>query len=497
MKRLAEQHRKRKAGAAALAVGLLASLWGTAQAATLQDLPAGPTKSYILIEGRDALPSPVGYVADQVLDGVVLPSGGWKTPQDLFVDKEGMLFLADTGNNRVLKMKPNGDLLLTIGGDGADGPAALNGPQGVFVWGDGTIFVADTGNNRVAWFRPDGSYMGEVKNLSSPVLEADFNFQPTKIVVDERGMMFIINGGDYRGLMTIDQRGRFRGWSAANRVGFNVNRLFIRFLASEAQKEQITKLLPPPHSNMFLDKRGFIYTVSAFSLRAQIKKLNGTGINTFAERQYGELVRRGWQFTLPKFQDLTVDDQGIVTAIDANSGKVYQYDQEGNQLVIFGGIGDQKGLFRYPSSIEHDKNGLLYIVDSQRNTIQVFRPTEFAQLVHLASRLYYEGRYEESIEPWKQVLLLNANYRLAHRGLGKAGYKQEKWQEAMHEFRLTKGGLGKGGYSDAFGELRHEYMRKNFGIVVLGFVIVVAVAALILRGAQEIVRRDRAARGGF
>ena len=65
------------------------------------------------------------------------------------------IHVADTGNNRIRKVTPEG-AVSTIAGDGtagyADGPAAqsrFNGPIGVAVDKDGNVYVADTYNDRV------------------------------------------------------------------------------------------------------------------------------------------------------------------------------------------------------------------------------------------------------------------------------------------------------------------------------------------------------------
>lgn len=497
----------------------LVAAFGTsaAQAATWVDLPAGPKSSYVFDLQYDGggvklrLPSPVAYVANRVIDGISLGVGVMKGPQDLFVDHEGFVYVADSGNNRILKLDADGNLVLQFG---QDGEGALNNPQGVFVWPfDGTIYVADTGNNRIAKFDPQGNFLEAITAPQSALLEADFNFQPTKLIVDDRGIMYVINGGDYRGLMQIDPRGRFNGWFGANRVGFDLRRVLIRFMASEAQKEQLTRLLPPPHSNLLMGERGYIYTVSQFAFQGQIKKLSSAGVNAFPQRSYGEATRSGFTLQPPKFGDLAVDEKGIVTAVDSQSGRLYQYDQDGNLLAVFGGQGDQLGLFRYPTSVIVDRKGQIWVLDGQRNNIQIFQPTEFAQLVHKASALYQDGQYAEAADPWREVLQLNSNYMLAHRGLGKAYYKLgseiindydrrltewqqavEYWKLAMAEYRL---GYDKQGYSQAFGRIRKEYIRHNFGMSVLWLGLTIFAVWGVFKVAGFIVRRQMAARGGY
>lgn len=77
-------------------------------------------------------------------------------PSDVAVDRHGNVYVADTYNNRVCCISPNGRLRTIAGtgrsGFGGDGGSAakaeLNHPQGVAVGPDG-IYIADTYNNRI------------------------------------------------------------------------------------------------------------------------------------------------------------------------------------------------------------------------------------------------------------------------------------------------------------------------------------------------------------
>lgn len=45
-----------------------------------------------------------------------------------------------------------------------------------------------------------------------------------------------------------------------------------------------------------------------------------------------------------RFIDLCVDENQAIFALDYTSGRVFQYDEEGNLLFVFGGIGNQKAF---------------------------------------------------------------------------------------------------------------------------------------------------------
>lgn len=80
-----------------------------------------------------------------------------RAPSGLAVDASGALHIADTGNHRVCKLLPSGHLL-TIAGRGQKGfagdgfgalGALLDTPRGLAFDGDGNLYIADSGNNRI------------------------------------------------------------------------------------------------------------------------------------------------------------------------------------------------------------------------------------------------------------------------------------------------------------------------------------------------------------
>jgi sugar lactone lactonase YvrE len=72
---------------------------------------------------------------------VAVPASGLKYPQGAAVDAAGDVFIADSGNNRVVKVTPGGTQT-TVG-------TGLNNPYGVAVDKTGDVFIADSGNSRL------------------------------------------------------------------------------------------------------------------------------------------------------------------------------------------------------------------------------------------------------------------------------------------------------------------------------------------------------------
>lgn len=474
-----------------LATALVLAAMGSA---TWGSMASAEDLAWVYDDAADrVLRAPPGYVVDRVIS-VPLAQKGLKAPQDLFIDGAGHLWVVDSGNGRVLEMTREGRILSVL--PSSDDPAApsLRQPTGVFVDRAGRIYVTDTGNSRIVVFGPDHMALRTLGKPESLLLERDFSFKPTKLLVDNRGYVNVINEGDYRGILLMDLDGNFRGFFGTNPVGFDWRRLLLRVLATEAQLERTARVLPPPHSNLAQDAQGLIYTTTVHATRGEIKRFNSIGRNTYPVRRYGFSGYMNDTEMQMYFTDLAVDGSGIVTVVDATWGFVLQYDQDGRNLTIFGGMGESQGRFLYPSAIAVDEAGYLYVADREQNLIQVFRPTEFMRLVHQASRLYYDGRYEEAGEPWRAALRLNSHYPIAHRGLGRALLKQGRLEEAMQEFRLGK---DRAGYSRAFGELRYRWMRAHFGATVAIFAGALVVTWLGFRLAGRITRSARRYYGGY
>jgi len=69
-------------------------------------------------------------------------------PSDVAVDKDGNIYILDSGNARIQKFGPDGKYLATIGGKG-QGPGELMLPDGIDFDRDGNLIVADSAQSRI------------------------------------------------------------------------------------------------------------------------------------------------------------------------------------------------------------------------------------------------------------------------------------------------------------------------------------------------------------
>ncbi|MFK7693997.1 tetratricopeptide repeat protein [Paenibacillus sp. HJGM_3] len=413
--------------------------------------------------------------------------GSLKNPEDLFIDARDHLYIADTGNNRILHYDDRFELRNAI--DYKQGDAKLNEPNGVFVANDGTVYVADTKNERIAVFDDRGTYLRSVKRPKTALLPDSYQFLPTKVAVDERGFMYIATRNGFQGLLLLDPDGQFEGFFGANRVPFSLTDSLKRMFFTQEQKMKELAKLPGTVSNVTIGPDQFLYTTSVSVTKGQIKKLNFDGKDLLGEKAYGNVrLKKNEQY---QFTDIAVDAKGNMTAIEAQFGTIYQYNAIGELMFSFGYKNDgfQKlGLFKFPAAIAVNSKGTLAVLDRNGNLVQLFEPTPFGELFRHAMDLYIQGEYDASIETWQEVLHRNSKVSRAHLGLGKAYYKQGRWKEAMAEFR--EAGYVQG-VSDAYWQLRLIWMQKHFTTVVIWSALLFAVLWLGWRWKSARERRKQ------
>jgi DNA-binding beta-propeller fold protein YncE len=114
-----------------------------------------------------------------------------KEAHSLRIDRNGFIWITDTGAHQVKKLRPDGTLVMTLGKYGVPGNGhdTFNMPTDVFVIKNGDFFVTDGyGNQRVVKFSKDGKFIKEWGGQGTG--PGQFRL-PHSIVQDSRGRLIV------------------------------------------------------------------------------------------------------------------------------------------------------------------------------------------------------------------------------------------------------------------------------------------------------------------
>ena len=409
--------------------------------------------------------TPKTYTLRELMLSVDGGSGALYNPEDIFIDGSDHVYIVDTNNNRVLKFSSDMKLLQTIPSpDNTDPEASLSQPQGVYVSPIGDCFVADTGHQRIVHYDAAGLYVEKFTQPTDPIFDADTGFNPSKLYIDKYGIMYVINAQDYHGVTTLDARGDFLGYIGAVKNPFDLANYIVRAFASQTQLDQLQKVVPPYYSNITSNGDGTLYATTNMEKRDQIKRLTQAGKNVYPPRFYGESNNSELFQKLPAFCDVAVTKDGIVFAADSVTGMIYVNDQQGNSLAVLGGDGLYKGRFASVSSIAVNSKNELYVLDRKTGAVQILAPTEFMDAVLSGITLYNNGHYDEALPYWEKVLDMDPTYTPAELGKAKSLLRANQSAKALDAYREA---LSQKGYSGAFEQIRSDFFRTHFLLVVL------------------------------
>ncbi|MCR3906432.1 MAG: hypothetical protein NUK62_05360 [Tenericutes bacterium] len=376
-------------------------------------------------------------------------------PRDLTIDRNDNIYIADYGNSRVVKYSLQTDIVTTIG------EGILNQPSGVHVGFDGNLYVADFGNKEAYQFLYDqdtDSYtLGTIysRPINTPFFQDTDAFDPTKIITDRGNNVYILLAGNINGLAEYENNGSFFGFFGGNQIPNTWDNVLKSILFDEQQRRQWFQMIPKPVYNIAIDRDGLILTTTKGDMG--YLKLN------IANFVYNRSV-----WGLENTEDMFVGPFNTIFTISSD-GYIIEYGPEGSVLFAFSGpdTNNQKGLFKTAAGIAVDSKSNIYAIDQTSNSLQVFIPTEFANLVHYAIDLYQDGKYLESLEPWQEVLKMNNLFDLANKGIGDAHFSNMDYESAMIYYEVARDTTG---YSNAFWEVRNTVLL-NSGEVIVGFLL--------------------------
>ncbi|MVO11030.1 T9SS type A sorting domain-containing protein [Flavobacterium sp. TP390] len=173
-------------------------------------------------------------------------------PDEITIDSEDNIYVADYYNHRIRKITPLG-VVSTLAGsvignlDGIGSQARFNSPTGVCLDGLGNIIVTDYGNHRIKKILPSGQVITIAGNgsgdINGDVAVAKFK-NPTISTIDVSGTLFVTDYGNNK-IKIIDTTGTVSTFCGSGALGDHDDELLL------------AKLKNP--SSIAIDETGTLY----------------------------------------------------------------------------------------------------------------------------------------------------------------------------------------------------------------------------------------------
>ncbi len=328
-------------------------------------------------------------------DGGPAAAARLSNPSAVVLDAAGNLYIADTGNNRVRKVTPQG-LVTTFAGNGLldklgdGGPAteaALKEPRGVAVDAVGNLYIADTGQHRIRKVTQAGlisTIAGTgVEGFSGdggPATNARLN-APLNLAVDAAGNVYFSDFGNHRVRKITASTGLISSVIGGG-YGF-----------SGDGGPAVTAQLRAPRG-VAVDVTGNLFVADSENRR--IRKVTPAGIITTVVGTgevgavYYDEPALSAQLTAPSA--LALDRQGNLYFSDY---RVHRVGADGIVRRVAGdnvvsAFGDDGGpplslLLFSPPGLALDGSGNLYIADARYHRVVVVTPFQNVATIHAAS----------------------------------------------------------------------------------------------------------------
>jgi uncharacterized protein (TIGR03663 family) len=287
-----------------------------------------------------------------------------RAPRDVTVSRDGTIFVADTGNDRVLALDRKGKLVRSIGrrcnleqgaGGGCtdeDGSGPLTTgdgqflePWGVAASGSGEMYVADTWNSRVQAFDSSGRLLwkwGSFGSTAGLLAEPRLLYGPRGLAVSPAGDLLVADTGNKR-LLRLSGSGEFLGQGGGN--GAAPGRL------------------NEPVGIAFDPETGDILVADEWNQR--IQRLNSQW--SFLQ----EWRVPGWTDRNASSKPyVAVDARGDVFATDPGTSRVLVFDRQGRLHHFIHELSPEYGALNQPAGIYSDLlDNSLWIADSGNHRI--------------------------------------------------------------------------------------------------------------------------------
>ena len=248
------------------------------------------------------------------------------------VDSRGRFFISDERLHRITAYDAGGNYLFHWGEAGS-GEGQLDTPSGLAFDSQDNIYVADTYNNRVQKFTADGSFVRSMGSAGPGAVSL-----PWGLATDGQDNVYVADFGN----------------DCVRK--FSPDGEFLASFGSPGRGDgQFTK-----PASVDVDKGGYIYVADWGNERVQVLDANGS----FVGKLRGEATVSEWAANF-----LSINQEEAAARATANLEMDIEYvvddpHEESSHIEKY---------FWCPSSVRLDSRGYLYVTETNRHRIQVYR----------------------------------------------------------------------------------------------------------------------------
>jgi sugar lactone lactonase YvrE len=356
--------------------------------------PPGPT---VTLDKRSTVATlagsgKTGPLGGGYADGPALEAQ-FHDPMGLAFDADGNLYVSDWVNHRIRMIGPDGRVTTVAGGgppgpygDLFDGPAATArffGPEGLDVDDHGNIFVADTLNNRIRRISPEGlvttvagSGPGTLYGFDGALVDgpadiARFN-DPSDVAVDAAGTLYVTDRLNHV-IRKITPDGQVSTFAGSGQPGSADG------VGQAASFELPNRITIDRDGNLYVTEGRFLdfgeqtygFRVRMITPQAKVTTLAGTG-----QPGYRDGPALTAEFDVPI--GIAVDGKGNVYVVDSGAHRIRRISRDGVVSTVAGngvaGYADgpaTQAEFWYPVDIAVGPDGQLYVADWKNHRIRI------------------------------------------------------------------------------------------------------------------------------
>ncbi|UCE05546.1 MAG: NHL repeat-containing protein [bacterium] len=235
--------------------------------------------------------------------------------RSLSIDLSGSIYVADTGNNRILKFSKDGKLIKTIGGFGWE-KEQFYSPYDIHASSALDIFVADYNNHRIERYDKDLNYISSF--YSNENWEEQFQFgYPRSIASSIHGELFLTDG-EYVRILKLNSFGE-------------PEMSFGDFAEGKG------RLLQPIQAAISPDDKIYVSD-------SQANKI-------IVFDYFGNYLTEIGSNFLKQPQGIFYSPLKLLFVADQGNKRIVAFKSNGDLVIVWSKISDEIGLFQYPGDV--------------------------------------------------------------------------------------------------------------------------------------------------